>query len=284
MKQISDIKIDNDAQDDSGGLMEGLSRLDDFGLWQLSLPDAAELIAIDMLYAGKIDIEDPEEWDGNPFNPKIMQAWSGTASDFEIRLAKAVELGRLNATLAMRDFDENLIPDMTFVRVGSLENWLDERGYNVDEAFTEWRDRENDIANDMLSELIWLRHVKVYSRNPKIFGGYESNLTLADESNSLEVLSAYRAAVQENQHLRERLAQAETRQSEKLNAQAPPRARRTLLTLIAALCDNNGINIERRGTAQRIKEMTEQLGAPVDDETIRKVLADIPDALETRMK
>lgn len=60
--------------------------------------------------------------------------------------------------------------------------------------------------------------------------------------------------------------------------------RRTLLVLIGALCEEAGINISQRGASQRIRVLTEQLGAPVDDETIRKVLADIPDALERRFK
>lgn len=60
--------------------------------------------------------------------------------------------------------------------------------------------------------------------------------------------------------------------------------RNTLLTIIAALCDRSGIKHQERGTAQRIMEMTDEIGAHVDDGTIRTALAKIPDALETRMK
>jgi hypothetical protein len=60
--------------------------------------------------------------------------------------------------------------------------------------------------------------------------------------------------------------------------------RNTLLTIIAAMCKYEGIDPQVRGTAQRIREMTDDLGAHVDDGTIRTVLAKIPDALETRMK
>jgi len=62
------------------------------------------------------------------------------------------------------------------------------------------------------------------------------------------------------------------------------RERRTLLTIIAALCKHSDINYEIRGAAQRIKNATELLGAPIDDGTIEKVIKEIPDALETRTK
>jgi len=64
----------------------------------------------------------------------------------------------------------------------------------------------------------------------------------------------------------------------------PLRSRRTLLTIVASLCSSQGLDIKARGASQRIKEMTEQIGAPVDDETIRKVLSAIPDAIESRAK
>lgn len=62
------------------------------------------------------------------------------------------------------------------------------------------------------------------------------------------------------------------------------RERNTLLTIIAALCDYSGIDPAGKGTANQIAKMTETLGATVTDDTIRKALAKIPDALETRMK
>ncbi|MDP2433455.1 MAG: hypothetical protein Q8O33_15730 [Pseudomonadota bacterium] len=63
-----------------------------------------------------------------------------------------------------------------------------------------------------------------------------------------------------------------------------PTERNTLLTIIAALCKYEGIDPQGRGAAQRLMEMTDDLGAHVDDGTIRNHLAKIPDALETRMK
>lgn len=60
--------------------------------------------------------------------------------------------------------------------------------------------------------------------------------------------------------------------------------RKTLLTIIAALCDYSAIDPAGRGAAGQLAKMSEEVGAPVTDDTIRKVLAKIPDALESRKK
>ncbi len=60
--------------------------------------------------------------------------------------------------------------------------------------------------------------------------------------------------------------------------------RNTLLAIIAGLCDYSAINPSERGVADKIAVMTQEYGAEVSSETIRKVLAKIPAALVTRMK
>lgn len=60
--------------------------------------------------------------------------------------------------------------------------------------------------------------------------------------------------------------------------------RNTLLTIIAALCDYSAIVPAERGAASQIVKMSEEIGAPVSDDTIRNVLAKIPVALESRKK
>lgn len=60
--------------------------------------------------------------------------------------------------------------------------------------------------------------------------------------------------------------------------------RYSLLTIIAALCDYSAIKHQERGAAIQIAKMTDEIGAPVSDDTVRRALAKIPDALESRMK
>jgi hypothetical protein len=60
--------------------------------------------------------------------------------------------------------------------------------------------------------------------------------------------------------------------------------RRTLLTVIAALCSKARIDYSARGAAQHIKRATELIGTPIDDGTIDSILKEIPDAVESRTK
>ena len=60
--------------------------------------------------------------------------------------------------------------------------------------------------------------------------------------------------------------------------------RNTLLTIIAALCEYSKIKYRERGAARQIAKLTEEIGATVTDDTVRKALARIPNALEARMK
>jgi hypothetical protein len=66
------------------------------------------------------------------------------------------------------------------------------------------------------------------------------------------------------------------------SAAADTRKRRTLLTVIAALCRKAGIDYAGRGAAGAIRAATEELGAPVGEDVLRSMLGEIPDALETR--
>jgi hypothetical protein len=60
--------------------------------------------------------------------------------------------------------------------------------------------------------------------------------------------------------------------------------RNTLLILIAALCSEAKINYKQRGISSAIQKMTEELGSPVSDDTINRVLKQIDSALESRSR
>lgn len=60
--------------------------------------------------------------------------------------------------------------------------------------------------------------------------------------------------------------------------------RNTLLTIIAALCEDDGIVYKERGAAARIAELTHNIGAAVDEGTVKRHLDKIPAALESRKK
>ncbi len=60
--------------------------------------------------------------------------------------------------------------------------------------------------------------------------------------------------------------------------------RNSLLTIIAALCDKDAIIHQERGAAARIAALTDEIGANVSEDTVKRALDKIPDALESRKK
>ena len=62
------------------------------------------------------------------------------------------------------------------------------------------------------------------------------------------------------------------------------RERRTMLVVIAALCNEAKLSPYERGCSKKIADATQKLGASVSDDTINNILHDITDALESHMK
>ena len=60
--------------------------------------------------------------------------------------------------------------------------------------------------------------------------------------------------------------------------------RNTLLSVIAALCHDSGIDYRDRSFAAEICRMSEKIGIFVSDDTVRRIAGKIPDALESRLK
>jgi len=283
--KVPSIEIDHATSQAHYRQHQSLIELDNFGVSMLSIKDAAELISCELWCSGEIEAEElDEDFDGDIFDPRVKTALAQVTELFIGRLSNAIEHNKLKACRIRRDFDETLIEDETFVRFEDLEEWLAERGFSFGDAFAEWIEREGEIASQLVDELLWMRSVQKRSVSPGLFVGLVGSQSLVDESNNVELLAAYKSATLENKHLRERLAQAELKQQYKEDAPASPRSRQTLLVLIASVCLKAGIDIGRRGAAQRIMELTEEIGAPIDDETIRKILVDIPNALESRMR
>jgi len=60
--------------------------------------------------------------------------------------------------------------------------------------------------------------------------------------------------------------------------------RNSLLVLLGAVCKHNDIEPSQRGIATSLVTMTELIGAPLTDDTIRKILNQIEPAIESRNK
>ncbi len=261
----------------------------DFGLWNPNIKEAAELVAVDMWYSGMIEgVNEPEDFDGDADAPWLIAALADTIAEFEARLSTAVDSGRLKASFVRRSPDEQVIPEKTHINYSDLDEWLQERGHEPGDHMSDWAAAESDISDLLCDEVIFLRAARrsgfeaferiKQQRSQASFG-------MLDKSEHLvEVQAALKAKDGEIFRLKEELALCQSGRPAKVDRPLHIRQRRTLLTIIAALCDAASIDYTERGASQRIKNKTDLVGAPIDDGTIFKLLKEIPDALETRMK
>ena len=214
---------------------ETLARLNNFGLWALSIQEAAELIACDMWVNGEIEVKALEDFDGPLRAPEVKAALAEVISLFVQRLTNAVEIGRLKAERVVRDFDENIIVSETFVGYEPLEEWINDRGYSFGDTFQDWFDEEAGIADRLIDELIWLRSVQGKTRKVGLSVGFMGFHVQVEESSRDELLAAYKSAELENQHLRERLAKAEMSKPITKEQAPSPKSRNAYLRTIAAI-------------------------------------------------
>ncbi len=68
------------------------------------------------------------------------------------------------------------------------------------------------------------------------------------------------------------------------NMELTTRERQTHQVIIAALCKKAGIDWEARGAATKISHALDGIGISVDDDTIRKILKELPESIEARTR
>ncbi|MDP7109284.1 MAG: hypothetical protein QF504_05475, partial [Nitrospinaceae bacterium] len=259
------------------------------GLFQLTVRDAAALVAVDMWFLGEISVEIPEADSYDPGDPKLRQALSKHCIDFEQRLTAAINEGSLKTTKILRNLSEELDLDKTLIDQDDLVSWLVSCGHEPGDAFEDYLHEEIRILEKVLSEIYTLRimrkNVELSSRNlseakrnPEKAGINE--LRLAVKELMIENTELFTSKMQ----LKNKLQEAPKYYPEKAEQKLSTRSRRTLLTIIGALCNKSGIEYQQRGAAKRISEFTEEIGAAVTDDTIRKIINEIDDAIESRLK
>jgi hypothetical protein len=82
----------------------------------------------------------------------------------------------------------------------------------------------------------------------------------------------------------EALREFETEQQGATDKPLGTTERDTLLIIIAALCREAKIGLDQRGATKRVVLATENLGAAISEETVRRHLNNVKNALEARMK
>lgn len=257
---------------------QDLVTIPNFGIYHLNIRQAAELIALDMWYSGEADVSEPEGWDGTEYDPKLIEALAKHVQEFEVRLLNAVELERLKAAKIQRNLDEKILPHETYIEFEELRAWLYQRGYDCGDHLNGWIFTESDIDALVSRKVNHLRAVIKENKGiiPRVFiSGSDDNL----QEMYKKIAFDNQLLKNEIQQLKESQSQSQSHQT-KLNNPVSAKARKSFLLIIEALCKRNNLDSQERSMAGNIQRIVElQTGQKIDDDTVRNILKQIPDAL-----
>lgn len=118
-----------------------------FGVYHLSLVQAGELVAKCLWFRGELRADVPQKETYRLNDPDLSAALAGKAKGLTSKLVKAIEARTLRAASVRRDIDDQVDPDLTWVKVSTLIIWLEERGTEVGEVFySDYLDLEDELA------------------------------------------------------------------------------------------------------------------------------------------
>jgi hypothetical protein len=262
--------------------------LPELGVWKLSLPQAADLVAVDMFGSGEIEVEVPGRKDDEALSrddPAVLAALAPQRKMLLERLMESVSNGSLKAEQMPRDLLTGAVdPENTFLDYDTLVEWLGGFGYEPGDWIAEYVDDELRVHEDLVNALFDIRNIRSQMSRSDADSLSARQEVLADidfdaepeyaEKTAKELREIVKGYVAEVVRLRKDL---QTRSSAEGERALYPKGRNTLHRLIVALCVAAGVDPTERGAAATIEKLTQRVGLPVGDDTIRKVLADLPD-------
>ena len=231
--------------------------------------------------------------------PIAAALWCGVPSDqVEEELRHAVPIGessKLDRAILSHPYLKCLEPRIRAIHIAIDNDNLQayrEGGRKVTFEENIAYEQRYVYGNDLKA---WAKRIAPNERPTFLYTEIERNTHSSISVDSYKVLKATHDAMENKlsqandriQELSERNAAIESehaKQCVKVDKHLTTTERNTLLTIIAGLCDYSAIIPTERGSASQIAKMTEEVGAPVTDDTIRKMLTKIPDALESRKK
>ena len=262
-------------------------RLPGFGVGYYSLTDAALLAALDMWASGQAPgvppeglpmADDDDEAHDHQDDPLIRAALDPLRAQLLAALVRSAEAGQLEVEVKGRELaDSRLIPERTFVSLQDLTEWLEIHGHERGDIIA---DAEESEADDP-----WLTASAVAEDRARFRLAQPAGMH-PHSSQSPELDGMRRDAAAKRLHIAhlEQQLDAARRGAGAADKRVSTRERRTLLTIIAALCKRAGIDPTTRGAAMAIASATQELGVPVGDDSIRALLKAIPDAIESRTR
>lgn len=158
-----------------------------FGLYSLSLSEAAELAAIDVWFSGGYDIEIEE---GEYYCPTHKLSLKKEIDSILKRLVAAAEQGKLKLEYERLNFDDDkIIPEYTFIGYEELRKWLEKRGIIGDShggALSSWLYDRIEVQTSMREEIHFFRHdPELYKRTRRGRGEYLLDGEIKEEPKSL---------------------------------------------------------------------------------------------------
>ena len=141
----------------------------------------------------------------------------------------------------------------------------------------------------------WISREFPADKPPFLFDEVERSTHSAINADAFKALQAEREALKVKLNQAEELAIEITAERERLLADYEAlrstvdknlvwSEKNSLLTIIAGLCYYSAIEPHERGAASQIAKMTEEIGAAISDDTVRRWLREIPGALAARRK
>jgi hypothetical protein len=175
--------------------------------------------------------------------------------------------------------------DGAFVRKGNkvaqLQESFDNNEYQQgSQAYEKWMEQsiiENELSSDQAEELREKfrqeRFLYIKNRNENRDEDYYPSGRLPQDSSLVVKTSQIMKFLQT-------LDSSGTPKDKPLKA----KEKNSLLVVIASLCKELGIDYKAKGMTSSIELMTEKIGAPLADDTIRKILKQLEDAVIARSK
>lgn len=271
--------------------IDSIDLLPDFGVGHLSLRKAADLLAVDMWGSGEIEARVPEadsdDFEASLDNPNLLKALQPQREMILSRLLESVVRGTLKPSKAVRDLSTGEIdPDETYAEYESLANWMEEFGHSPGDWMNEYIAGEGAVHSDLVEALADIRILRssagtenerrLQSKRLQARLSFDTDGDPDHESASLlELQEMVKGYAEEVAYLKHEL---NSRPSAGDDRPLQPKSRNTLYRLIAALCFAAKVDPSSRNAASTIEGFTQRVGLPVGDDTIRKVLGELPES------
>jgi hypothetical protein len=243
----------------------------------LSITEAAKLVSLDRQFSGLIPgMKTPRDSEGDPGSSSQFVPLGKYIKDVENQLCQLIDSGKLKPNSVKRSLDDKLIPEQTVINFNALCVWLTEHGHEPGKILSDYMDKESWILSRIEDEVAYLRGVKNWQNSPNCQDiiGKLSQQNKLEEASPSDLASGFKTAVIEMERLKKEVSTVSAELTD-LDRPGWPRERRTMLTIMAALCRLAKVKYAERGEAKKIELESEEMGAPVTDDTIRKYFEQI---------